>query len=111
MADPQLREPTPILTACIIAEAASIDEARSKSSAFMESECGPGTNPAAGCLPTALSLTGAPPATHWLCCMPIVRAQFDRMRQWIVDHRVPVTAQLVESEAEFLAANGLKRIG
>jgi hypothetical protein len=111
MSDGNVSTDPPILAACIIADAADVDAARSGASAFMESECGAGTNPADQMLPTALSASGEAPATSYLCCMPITQDFFDLMQSYITANSVPVTAQIVDSLAAFLAAQGLQQIG
>lgn len=100
----------PILTACILAVAADITGARAGASAFMETQCGAGTNPADQMLPTPLSAEGNNPATYYLCTMPITQDFFDLMQTYISHNSVPVTAQIVSSEADFLTSRGLQKI-
>jgi len=110
MSDGNVTTDPPILTACIIADAADVDSARSGAAAFMESQCGAGTNPADQMLPMSLSASGETPATFYLCCMPITQDFFDLMQSYISANDVPVTAQIVDSLAAFLTAQGLQQI-
>jgi hypothetical protein len=104
------RDPDTFSTVCVIAEAANITAARAGSCRFIQSECSRTTDTPEMMLPTPLSPSGEAPATHFLCTRRMTSAEFQRQDEAIRTYPVLVTAHVVESEAAFLAVQGLKRI-
>jgi hypothetical protein len=73
---------------------------------------------AAEMLPVGLSPTGKKPASHWLCCMQLSKAQYEHMAGFIEANNVPVRMTVVGPQEDghqhklpnrdaWLQANGL----
>jgi len=103
-------KPDKLFLVCVIAEAAVIDEARKQSARFLNNESPRNRDTPDAMLPTPLSPSGLQPATHYLCTRKMTMPEIQRQAVAIASYPVPVVHNVVESEAEFLASQGLKRI-
>jgi hypothetical protein len=103
-------DPDIFATVAVLAEAGVIEEARKQSCTFIRSENPRTKDTPEMMLPTALSPTGEPPATHYACVRRMTAKEIERQAEAIKTYPVPVSAHVVESEEEFLREHGLRKV-
>jgi hypothetical protein len=88
-----------LFTVCISAKAEDIGTARTLSLEWMHTQGGHAQT-VETMLPTPLSPSGQNPPTHHLCSMGLTKEQYAHMLGFIIDHKVPVVADLIGPQAE-----------